>query len=359
MKILHISDYGTTKLNGVYSAVSNLADEERKLGNKVVESMVWYHDIVDNDTKFHTSTLRHFKALVDDFNPDILVLNGLYPSQQITYSWYARKKHIPYIIVYHGGASCDNAKKGWLKKKVANFLFWNHIISKAEKVIYLNQNEYQKSVFKHINPNYQIIPNGTDIPVNQVKHLNNGVLNISFVSRMDYKGKGLDVLFEAIQQLKAEGWEDKIKFSFYGGRYDDTPDLIEAFGDIAHYYGFVSGVEKDKAYEQSDIFILPSRSEGMPMCVLEALSYGVPCILTPQTNMAEEVVQNNCGWQTELTVESIVDVIKRAYNDITEHSEEYFERCRKMAEKYSWATIAKDSLNMYNEVITRYKDGKR
>lgn len=360
MRILHISDYGKSKLNGIYSAVSRLAEEQRKLGVVVKEGMVFPHtNIIDNSTKYEVRSLSQFKQLVKVFSPDIIILNGLYPYQQIPFSWYAKKKAIPYIIVYHGGASEDNAKKGFLKKKIANILFWNRIIRNAQKVVYLNQNEYNKSVFRHINDNYSIIPNGTDIPKALSYKRNSEIVNISFVSRMDYKGKGLDVLFDAIEILRNEGWSDNIKFSFYGGRYDDTPDMIASFGDIAHYYGFVSGEEKNKAYRLSDLFILPSRSEGMPMCVLEALAFGVPCILTPQTNMSEEVVSGGCGWKTDLSADGIVHCIKKAYEDFLKSPQKYFDNCRKLAYNFCWEKIAYDSIEMYDEVIKKYKNDKR
>lgn len=352
MRILHISDYGKSKLNGIYSAVSKLAEEQRKLGCNVKEGMVWPHDeIVDNSTKYVTKTLKQFRKLVDSFNPEIIVLNGLYPIQQITFSWYARKENIPYIIVYHGGASRDNARKGFFKKKVANFFFWNRIIKKAKAVIYLNKNEYAKSVFKKQNNNFYIIPNGIDIPMslNCIQLTNR--INISFISRMDYKGKGLDVLFKVINELKAEGWDNRLRFLFYGGQYDDTPKLLQKYGDFAKYYGFVSGEAKEKAYKYTDVLILPSRSEGMPMCVLEALSYGIPCIVTPQTNMADVIIENRCGWVTNLNVEDLKLSIKECYSEIIKNKQQYFDNCRIAILPFAWNKVAKKTIELYIDII--------
>lgn len=121
---------------------------------------------------------------------------------------------------------------------------------------------------------------------------------VSYVGRIDYYGKGIDLLLDAIKMLREEGWSEKIRFSFFGGKYDETPSLINEFKPMAEWYGFVSGEDKSKAYNNAHVFILPSRSEGMPVSILEALSFGAPCIVTPETNMANVISENGCGWVT-------------------------------------------------------------
>ena len=99
--------------------------------------------------------------------------------------------------------------------------------------------------------------------------------------------------------------------------------------------------------------ILPSRSEGMPMTILEALSYGCPCMVTPMTNMAELIKVNHCGWVINLTAESIAQTIKNAYNELSVNPNKYVEECRKTAEKYSWDNVARDSIMFYQEIIKK------
>ena len=360
MKVLHISDYGESKLNGIYSSVSRLAEEQRSLGVIVKEGMVTPHQsIIDNCLKFNVKTFKQYKALVRSFAPDIIIFNGLYPYQQILFSWFANRKSIPYIIVYHGGASKDNAKKRFVKKKIANFFFWNRFIEKAKAVVYLNQSEYVKSVFKKQNGKFYIIPNGIDIPNSLNCPVTKSKINVCFVSRMDYKGKGLDVLFKVIEELKIEFWNNRVQFSFYGGQYDETPNILKKYGDYAKYYGFVSGKAKEKAYRNADVLILPSRSEGMPMCVLEALSYGVPCIVTPQTNMADIIYEHKCGWVSTLNVDSLKQSIKDAYADISKNKVQYFLNCRNVIKLFAWSKVANSTIEMYKEIIESNRHERR
>ena len=358
MKIIHVSDYGETRPNGIYSSVHALAQEQRRLGHHVIECTVWNTLVVDDKNVFYTGKKKQFVSIVDAHQPDIVVFNGLYPKQQISFSHYIRRKKIPYILVFHGGASFDNAKKHWFRKIVANILFWYRIIYKAEKVIYLNENELSKSVFKKTNSHYAIIPNGTVCKEVLKKHKSDGLMNISFISRLDYFGKGIDILIRAIQILKEQGWNNKLHFSFYGTSEDDTDKKICALGDIVSCHGFVTGKEKEEAYKHSDLFILPSRSEGMPMCVLEALSYGVPCLLTRQTNMVDIVVKNNCGWEISLSSENIAEMITIVYDEVMNKKGEYFERCRGLAKQYSWESVAVRFLKLYDNVVISYY-GKR
>ena len=355
MKILHIAYFGRSgKLNGIYEAVTCLANAQIKLNNDVKIAITTKQSVVDEQFIYYTPTTKEFKTLLDSYKPDIVVFNSLYEIQQITFSHLLRKRNIPYVLVFHGGASRDNAKKGWLKKKIANLLLFNWFIHKAKAVVYLSENEYKKSVFKRINKNYTILPNGVNVPNDIIPNrVVQKKMNITFLSRIDYYGKGIDVLLEAVKKLQCEGWEDKIEFNFYGNKYDDTYKLLLEYGDFVKYHGFVTGNEKAEVLKKASMNILPSRSEGMPMTILEALSYGCPCMVTPMTNMAELIKENHCGWVIDLTAESIVQTIKNAYNELSVNPNKYVEQCRKTAEKYSWDNVAEESIMFYQKLIKK------
>ena len=51
----------------------------------------------------------------------------------------------------------------------------------------------------------------------------------------------------------------------------------------------VYGEDKEKVILESDFFILTSRFEGHPMALIEALSYGLPCLVTKGSNMSKEI----------------------------------------------------------------------
>ena len=352
MKILHIAYFGREgKLNGIYEAVTCLANAQMKLRHEVKIAITTMQSVVDEQFIYYTPTTKEFKQLIKYYRPDIVVFNSLYEIQQITFSYILRKQNIPYILVFHGGASKDNAKKGWLKKKIANLLFFDWFIHKAEAVVYLSETEQRKSVFKRINKNYVILPNGVNFPKDVTEHTPSKKINIMFLSRIDYYGKGIDVLLEAIKILQRDGWEDRIEFNFYGNKYDDSYKLLLEYGDFVKYHGFVSGKEKAKALKLASLNILPSRSEGMPMTILEALSYGCPCMVTPMTNMAELIKDSHCGWVIDLTADSIVNTIKKAYGELTENPNKYYSNCRNTALRYSWDNVAKESLAFYTKII--------
>ena len=87
------------------------------------------------------------------------------------------------------------------------------------------------------------------------------------------------------------------------------------------------------------------------MTILEALAYGCPCMVTPMTNMAELIQENHCGWIIDLTANSIVSSIKKAYLELTDNPNKYYNNCRNTAKLYSWDNIANASIEFYQNVI--------
>ena len=78
------------------------------------------------------------------------------------------------------------------------------------------------------------------------------------------------------------------------------------------YIGPVYGEEKQKQLAKCDYFIHTSRYEGMPMAVLEALSYGIPCIVTTETNMEDIISGSNGGFVSQCNIDAVKEAIVKA-----------------------------------------------
>ena len=89
------------------------------------------------------------------------------------------------------------------------------------------------------------------------------------------------------------------------------------------------------------------------MGILEALSYGLPCIITPQTNMAKFIQDNNAGWVTKLDAKEIAGTIIRACNQYKNDFIGYSQRAYDLAKQFSWEKIAIESINSYTSVIDK------
>jgi glycosyltransferase involved in cell wall biosynthesis len=63
-------------------------------------------------------------------------------------------------------------------------------------------------------------------------------------------------------------------------------------GDCVHFNGFVSGDAKAGLLSRTDVFVLPSYNEGLPISILEAMSYGCAIVSTPVGGIPEVVKDN-------------------------------------------------------------------
>src|SRR5699024_4384370 len=116
-----------------------------------------------------------------------------------------------------------------------------------------------------------------------------------------YYIKGLDLLVESVNIIKEYLILNNAKITLYGPDIDNSKkklnEMISEYGlnTIINIKEPVFSEEKYRIMSQSDFFIQTSRTEGLPMGILEALSFGLPCIITPGTNLSKEVAECEAG----------------------------------------------------------------
>lgn len=90
--------------------------------------------------------------------------------------------------------------------------------------------------------------------------------------------------------------KDKIELRIGGNKMeDDLRNAIAEGGlsDFVNFEGWVSGDKKIELLNWADVYILPSFNEGLPISILEAMSYGMPIISTPVGGIPEVVDEKN------------------------------------------------------------------
>lgn len=352
MRIIHVCSI-KYQANGIRSVLERLVPCQRNLGHDVQVLNFCDGGIADN--LFHQISVHEFKSMMKADRPDVVIFHGVFYWALIRLSDFLIRNEIPYFIELHGALSMQNMQKSYVKKKVFQILFLNRSIKKAKAIIYLNHSEYCNSAIKNLNSRCIIIPNGCNI--SETSFISNKKddckVELLFLGRIDIPHKGLDVLIQAIKYLNNHNKTADLHFSFFGiGNKVDMEYLkqeMAQIGDVATYYGAVYGADKQQVFSDADIFIHTSRYEGFPMAILEALSFGLPCIISPMTNVSDIILSSDCGWITTLDPVDIAETILRAKTEfLTKRN-----NCQQAIEALTWDNIAKDSIEKYSKLLNR------
>ena len=145
---------------------------------------------------------------------------------------------------------------------------------------------------------------------------NNDKLRLLYLGRIE-KNKGIDYILDALKVLDNQG----IDFIFrMAGKENVEGEYIgrfkEVFKDKFEYCGVVSGKCKDDLLKDSDVFVMPSFYEGLPMALLECMSFGVVPVVTDVGSIGEYVKDGENGKIVMIKdTDTIVNAISLMHKD--------------------------------------------
>lgn len=128
-----------------------------------------------------------------------------------------------------------------------------------------------------------------------------------------YHVKGLDRLITVFSQLEENNWKLQIAGD-YGPQTQDLKDLLKRLKieDKVELLGPVK--EIDKVFSQAKIFVLPSRSEGFPNALIEAMAHGLACISFDVLAGPAEIIKHDVNGI--LIEDADVDSMKNSLNNL-------------------------------------------
>jgi glycosyltransferase involved in cell wall biosynthesis len=146
-------------------------------------------------------------------------------------------------------------------------------------------------------------------------YLNDRTVTLLFLGRISID-KGLEFIYRALRSLRKRN----IKFRFVmAGRGPDEEQYSARFSELLgkdfEFTGVVSGNQKTEVFKRCNVFLLPSFYEGLPMALLESMSFGLVPVTTDVGSIGQVIsddingkfVRSHSSTDIENAIETLVN----------------------------------------------------
>ena len=298
------------------------------------------------------SFIAAWKAIFGHY--DIIHFHAEGPCYMI---WIPRLFRIPTAVTIHG---LDWQRAKWGSFATKFLLFGEKMAAKhADGLIVLSENvkQYFK---KEYNRECIYIPNGIVKPQLEAANLITEKYGLEkdsyllFLARL-VPEKGLHYLLEAFKDLNT----DKKLVIAGGSSHSDA--YVQEIKEIAGanpnviMTGFVEGNMLSELYSNAYLYILPSDVEGMPLTLLEAMSYGNACIVSDIPENVEAAGENAISFPKGDS--KALNQALQTCIDKPESIKKYKDSAADFVlSKYNWEKITEQTLDYYDKIV---QDKKR
>lgn len=251
------------------------------------------------------------------------------------------------VVFTHHGPDYDRDKWGKAAKLMLKLgermgcVFANEVIVISEVINQIIKEKYNRN-------DANLIYNGVPMPqiIESVNYLNElGVESRKYIFAMGrfVPEKNFHQLIKAYSSLN----QDEYKLVLAGDA-DFEDEYSQELKKIAHengviLTGFIKGEKLSELLSHAKLFVLPSSHEGLPISLLEAMSYNLPVLVSDIPANVEVGLDSSCyfhvGNEKELA-DKLLDIISQPFQQI-----EY------LMDNYCWDTIAEKTVKIYNKLI--------
>lgn len=373
MEVIHIilGKANPERMNGVNKVIYEMATKQVSHGENV---SVWgiTKDTVKNygDRNFETrlfSKKRNPFGISSDLKKAILAkkdtavfhFHGGWIPVYFTLSRLMYQHKISYVLTPHGAYNTIAMKKSALLKKWYLRFFEKKVLQRASKIHCLGASETigLQSICK--TDQIVLLPYGYETKTKSSieNQFDKDQFVFGFIGRLDIYTKGLDKLISGFGQFVKTHPNAKLWIVGDSNEREKLHKIIQDKGLSNHIilFGSKFGKHKETLLKNMDVFVHPSRNEGLPASVIEAASFGKPCIVSQATNIGNLVEAYDAG---KMITSTSSKQIKKAMEHLFEawqQPESFTRMCynatRMIKENYDWEKIIEN----YKEQLYQYQ----
>ena len=196
----------------------------------------------------------------------------------------------------------------------------------------------------------KVIPNGVDINHYQVGDRRDWMPpKLLWVGRLVYQ-KGLDILLTALGELKTLPWT----LTLVG----DGPHRLEleriasekGIAERINFKGWLDRSELFQYYQDANLFVFPSRHEGMPNAILEAMACGLPIVASRIAGNEELVIPDKTGWLVPPEdMDALKETLTMSIPDQTRRKQMGLASRSRVETNYTWEGVARQYLSLLKD----------
>jgi glycosyltransferase involved in cell wall biosynthesis len=316
MRITHVGSFKLGTPDGMFTALWGLARAQAALGHEV--SIIRMGKLPDsNDVRIaeeHGIQLvgypipkwdfywrdykNRFKQLIEQLRPDIVHLQYVRIPKYFAISNLLHKKNIPFVVSLHGGLNPIEMKRKSIRKKIYWNLIEKFIHQKAHAIHFISTAERENyyKTFGTPKPNDICVFNPVDFDINgprwQYTNFKVGAPKIAFFGRYDIWNKGIDLMVDLIRRINRAGIGATLHLHGSPGKKYATvmKHFLKNNSDIPIFdHGYSKGSKMLSAMASYDLYLQYSRWELFGIALVEALSLGVPTLVSEACDLAPEL----------------------------------------------------------------------
>lgn len=279
-------------------------------------------------------------------NHSLWMMPNIYPALA------ARGKPCRLITSPRGTLSAWALARSSLRKRLIWLLGQGRALRDSHCFHATAENEYQEIRQAGLRGPVAIIPNGIDVGPEVIRP-ERGPRRLLFLGRIHPK-KGIDVLLKAWSQIEPRfpEWELRIAGRDEQQYQARMQELSTSLGlKRVSFPGPVYGEKKAEEFRNAQLFVLPTHSENFGIAVAEALSWGLPAIVTKGAPWAG-LEEKGCGWWIEQGVAPLVESLVSALALSPRQLGEKGQRGRLWIEQdFSWERVGRMMYETYNWLL--------
>ena len=289
--------------------------------------------------------------------PDCVHIHGIWSPRLAKQCFFWKACGVRCVLTPHGMLEPWALAHKRLKKRLAWHLYQRKVLNSVSALHATSAREAANFSRLGLKAPVEIIPWGIDLPEYVPKRhkprTNQSPRTAVFVGRL-YPVKGLPMLVQAWAKVRPPGWRMRIVGPDEAGHRSKVQALVRSLGleDAFEFSGPLHGQDLQVAYDDADLFVLPSHTENFGFVVGEALSHRLAVVVTHGAPW-EGIAEHKCGWWTPASVDGIATALSAATKLDRASLTEMGESGRAwIASDFSWHSTAERMTELYKNVLS-------